>query len=506
MLNSDQDLHPQLDRHPSRSRSLQQPQIVAELSSDRSAAMPIFAEATALAIQLLEAPVAILTTIAGTGYQIGSIAGLGRLSTLPSNPNLQLELAGLEYCHDRIVSNHSSLSIPDFHQQPQLAQSALLRVHGFGAYLGVPVITAARDRIGALAILDFKPRQFSDRDIELLLLVSRLLASEFERKLLSQAQLDRSIGDLQYRATPSFDRGIAATDYGAGDLVDRSVLPTDVTSASAQSIEVATSQHHFVIDDRVRSATQLELLTHLAHELRTPLTSVLGMASVLQQEIYGPLTGKQKDYLGIIHQSGRHLVEIVDEISKLSGSIGETGILTSQQPDQLMLKSVDLEMLCQLAIQSLEPIATKKQQQIVLDLAASEIDPHADRRWLLDKDKVRQIVYYLGLSAIHASTVDRQISIQLTQRPNLLQIQITTNDPDAIRPIPEPIDFAEIDRIAIPISPDSPPDNHIRLGLSLSHLLAAAHGGQIEQTTDRWGYRLSLPQLAAPGAADPTQN
>jgi signal transduction histidine kinase len=497
MLNSDQDLHPQLDRHISRSRSLQQPQIVAELSRDRSAAMPIFAEATALAIQLLEAPVAILTTIAGTGYKIGSIAGLGRLSTLPSNPNLQLELAGLEYCHDRIVSNHSSLSISDFHQQPQLAQSALLRVHGFAAYLGVPVITAARDRIGALAILDFKPRQFSDRDIELLLLVGRLLASEFERKLLSQAQLDRSIGDLQDRATPSFDDAVAAAASESGNIG---------TFASVKSIKVSTPQHCFAIDDRVRSETQLELLTHLVHELRTPLTSVLGMASVLQQEIYGPLTGKQKDYLGIVHQSGRHLVEIVDEISQLSGSIGETLPLASQQPHQIMLKLVDLEMLCQLAIQSLQPIATKKQQQIVLDLAASEIDPHPDRRWLLDKDKVRQIVYYLGLSAIHASAVDRQISIQLTQRPNLLQIQITTNDPDAILPIPESIDLAEIDRIAIPILPDSPPDNHIRLGLSLSHLLAAAHGGQIEPTTDRWGYRLSLPQLAAPGAADPTQN
>jgi signal transduction histidine kinase len=370
-------------------------------------------------------------------------------------------------------------------------------VHGFAAYLGVPVITAARDRIGALAILDFKPRQFSDRDIELLLLVGRLLASEFERKLLSQAQLDRSIGDLQDRATPSFDDAVAAAASESGNIG---------TFASVKSIEVSTPQHCFAIDDRVRSETQLELLTHLVHELRTPLTSVLGMASVLQQEIYGPLTGKQKDYLGIVHQSGRHLVEIVDEISQLSGSIGETLPLASQQPHQIMLKLVDLEMLCQLAIQSLQPIATKKQQQIVLDLAASEIDPHPDRRWLLDKDKVRQIVYYLGLSAIHASTVDRQISIQLTQRPNLLQIQITTNDPDAILPIPESIDLAEIDRIAIPILPDSPPDNHIRLGLSLSHLLAAAHGGQIEPTTDRWGYRLSLPQLAAPGAADPTQN
>jgi signal transduction histidine kinase len=494
MLNSDQDLQLRSNPHVSRSRSLQQPQIVAELSSDRSATMPIFAEATALAIQLLEAPVAILTTIAGTGYQIRSIAGLGRLSALPSNPNLQLELAGLEYCHDRIVSSHSSLSIPDFHQQPQLAQSPLLRVHGLRAYLGVPVIAAARDRIGVLAILDFKPRHFSDRDLELLLVVGRLLASEFERKLLSQAQLDRWISDLQYRATPN--------DYGAGDV---DIFP------GSEAVEIATPPHQAVANDRVHSETQLELLTHLVHQLRTPLTSVLGMASVLQQEIYGSLTGKQKDYLGIVHQSGRHLVEIVDEISQLSGSIGSTVPLASQQLRPLTLKLVDLEMLCQLAIQSLKPIAAKKQQQISLDLPTGESVPSPDRLWSIDKDKVRQIIYYLCLSVSHASAVDRHISIQLIHHPDLLQIQITTNDPGAIISIPEPIELEElpassIDRFATPIPPDSAPDLRIRLGLSLSHLLAAAHGGQIEQTTDKWGYRFSLPQLAAPSAVDPTQN
>jgi signal transduction histidine kinase len=494
MLNSDQDLHPQLNHHVSRSRSLQQPQIVAELSGDRSSTMPIFAEATALAIQLLEAPVAILTTIAGTGYQIASIAGLGRLSALPSNPNLQLELAGLEYCHDRIVSSQDSFSIPDLHQQPQLAQSPLLRVHGLKAYLGVPAISAARDRIGVLAVLDFKPRHFSDRDLELLSVVGRLLASEFERKLLSQAQLDRSIGDLRYRVTPSFDDGIAAVEQG--------------TSSDAE----AAPQPCSAIDDRVRSETQLELLTHLVHELRTPLTSVLGMASVLQQEIYGSLTGKQKDYLGIVHQSGRHLVEIVDEIAQLSGSIGKTLPLASQQSRPLALKLVDLEMLCQLAIQSLEPIAAKKQQQISLNLAAGESVPNPDRRWSIDKDKVRQIIYYLCLSVSHASAVDRQISIQLIHLPTLLQIQITTNDPGAISSIPEePIELEElpvssIDRFVTPIPTDSDPDLRVRLGLSLSHLLAAAHGGRIDRTTDKWGYRLSLPQLAAPGAIDPTQN
>jgi signal transduction histidine kinase len=503
MLNSDQDLQLRSNPHVSRSRSLQQPQFVAELSSDRSATMPIFAEATALAIQLLEAPVAILTTIAGTGYQIASIAGLGRLSALSNNPNLQLELAGLEYCHDRIVSSQSSLSIPDLHQQPPLAQSPLLRVHGLKAYLGVPVITAARDRIGVLAILDFKPRHFSDRDLELLSVVGRLLSSEFERKLLSQAQLDRWIGDLHYRSVSLDNDIIAAAKSGAGDV--------DIF-LNLEVVEVATPPHLAITNDRVRSETQLELLTHLVHELRTPLTSVLGMASVLQQEIYGSLTGKQKDYLGIVHQSGRHLVEIVDEISQLSGSIGSTVPLASRQSRPIALKLVDLELLCQLAIQSLEPIAAKKQQQISLDLAAGQSVPNSDRRWSIDKDKVRQIIYYLCLSVSHASAVDRQISIQLIHLPNLLQIQITTNDPGAISSIPEePIELEELpvsstDRFVTPIPTDSDPDLRIKLGLSLSHLLAAAHGGRIDRTTDKWGYRLSLPQIAAPGAIDLTQN
>jgi signal transduction histidine kinase len=473
--------------------------------------MPIFAEATALASQLLEAPVAILTAIAGTGYQIGAISGLEQLSAMPSNPNLHLELAGLTYCHDRIVSSQSSLSVPDFHQQPQLAQSALLRVHGLTTYLGVPVVTAARDRIGVLAILDFKPRQFSDRDIELLLLVSRLLASEFERKLLSQAQLDRSIGNLHYRVTPNFDDAVAAAAQGTGELETNLPHVTDLSSSGLEAT-VATPPQCFTIGDRIHSETQFELLTHLVQELRTPLTSVLGMASVLQQEIYGSLTSKQKDYLGIIHQSGRQLVAIVDEISQLGGLGGDTAPLKRDLDRQhpLALKLVDLEMLCQLAIQSLEPIAAKKQQQLSLDLPASKLSPTANRLWLLDKDRVRQIIYYLCLSTIHASAADRHISIQLTYLPDLLEIQITTNDPGAILPVGTPSDIEllspAIERATVPMSPDLPSDSRINLGLSLSQILAAAHGGQIELTADRQGYRLSLPQLVAQSAADPTQN
>ena len=478
MLNLDQDLH-HPSNHQNRSRwhslstgeSLAPSQIVSELSIEQSQAMPIFTEATALAARLTDAPVAILTAIAGAGYQIGAIAGLEKLVALPERPNLHLELAGLEYCHDRTIGSDNGSLFTDFRQHPQLSQSSLLRVHGLQAYLGLPIITAAGDRLGTISILDFSARQFGDRDIDILRLVSRLVASEFERKLLSQAQLNHWIGNLQYRSTPGFDDPHTAADFNLA------TLDSPVTSPQSPA-------------PNFQGEIQCKLLTHLAQELRTPLTSVLGMASVLQQEIYGTLTAKQRDYLGIIHHSGRQLVSLVDEISLLGGFVGADAKNDRPQPHQLTLRSVDLEMLCQLALQSLEPLAQKKQQKIKLDLVKSPApvgggDPAIASMWLLDKDKVRQIIYYLSLSLIHASAIDRKISIRVAKLSDTLQIQIVTNDSQVVLP-DLTLNNPQIDR-----------DLRISLGLSLSQSLAASHSGNIVPIANGCGYQLTLPLLIA---------
>jgi len=72
----------------------------------------------------------------------------------------------------------------------------------------------------------------------------------------------------------------------------------------------------------------------------------LGMAGVVSREIYGPLTAKQKEYLEIIQNSGRYLLSLVNEISEL-GALDES-------TQSLNLISVDIEMLCQQAINILE--------------------------------------------------------------------------------------------------------------------------------------------------------
>jgi signal transduction histidine kinase len=333
MLISDKDSDASSNLQVITSSSLQYPAIVTELRIEQSQITPISTEATTLATRLAKAPVAILMVTGKSGCQISSISGLAKLVHLPTNPDLLLELAGLEYCYAQVMSSESKFSVTDCQLHPELCRLPLVKVHGIQAYLGLPIVTAAKDRLGTIAILDFKPRQFNNRELEILQLICRLVASEFERKLLSQDRLDRSIDRLHYGTIQGFDDRIAAAEYRE----DRRLI--DIIDVQA---DLTALKHNLAANEQQQSI-QGELLADLAQELRTPLTSILGMASVLQQEIYGPLCSKQKDYLGIIHRSGQKLVEIVDEISTLSES-NPSGDKLSPPPERpLQIESVTLD-------------------------------------------------------------------------------------------------------------------------------------------------------------------
>jgi two-component system, cell cycle sensor histidine kinase PleC len=60
-------------------------------------------------------------------------------------------------------------------------------------------------------------------------------------------------------------------------------------------------------------------LATMSHELRTPLNAILGFSEVMKAEIMGPMVNKvYKDYAGNIHDSGRHLLNLINEILDLS--------------------------------------------------------------------------------------------------------------------------------------------------------------------------------------------
>src|SRR6202030_3072986 len=60
-------------------------------------------------------------------------------------------------------------------------------------------------------------------------------------------------------------------------------------------------------------------LAQMSHELRTPLNAILGFSEVMQAEIFGPHSvAAYKEYSGDIHNSGVHLLGLINEILDLS--------------------------------------------------------------------------------------------------------------------------------------------------------------------------------------------
>ncbi|HVI86948.1 MAG TPA: PAS domain S-box protein, partial [Dongiaceae bacterium] len=67
------------------------------------------------------------------------------------------------------------------------------------------------------------------------------------------------------------------------------------------------------------SRAKTRFLAHMSHELRTPLNAVLGFTRLMDDELFGPIgVPKYKEYIGLIHESGAHLLSLINDVLDLS--------------------------------------------------------------------------------------------------------------------------------------------------------------------------------------------
>ena len=106
----------------------------------------------------------------------------------------------------------------------------------------------------------------------------------------------------------------------------------------------------------VASTHKSEFLASMSHELRTPLNAVLGFSEVLLEQMFGEINEHQEEYLRDIHDSGKHLLELLNEIldlSKVEAGQMELGYTTfelapvldhaaSMLRERASLKSIDI--------------------------------------------------------------------------------------------------------------------------------------------------------------------
>lgn len=55
-------------------------------------------------------------------------------------------------------------------------------------------------------------------------------------------------------------------------------------------------------------------VAHLAHELRTPLNAIIGYADAIRARVFGPLDERYGEYADIIHEAGRHMLELANDL------------------------------------------------------------------------------------------------------------------------------------------------------------------------------------------------
>lgn len=371
-----------------------------ELGLLEAETIPVFETATQTAADFLEVPICILGFIDQNCHWFKSAVGLSRLGLMNQLATTRSLASDESFC-THVVKSQQFLAISDAQNEPDFAKSVLVQRYGIRAYLGVPLMDFSGNCLGTIAVMDLQPRTFTIKDIKFLELMASWSMSEFERN-----RLLKTIN--------------SSTAYSAPTLPLASISPSEVNSMLVPSgpgvdfVKItATAQTNndslFVIQ------LKLELLAQLTQELRTPLTSVLGMANVVGREIYGPLTSKQKEYIEIIQNSGQYLLSMVNEISELGAE---------ESTRALNLTSVDVEMLCQQAINTLSDAAQRREQQIRLSL-----EPEHGRMWVLDKDKVRHLLYHLVFSVIQAATTGSVIHLHVSHKGDRINFTVSVSHP-----------------------------------------------------------------------------
>ena len=95
------------------------------------------------------------------------------------------------------------------------------------------------------------------------------------------------------------------------------------TFATQSALAIQNARLFQEIADKSRqleaaSRHKSEFLANMSHELRTPLNAIIGFSEVLSQRMFGDLNEKQDEYLRDIHDSGQHLLSLINDILDLS--------------------------------------------------------------------------------------------------------------------------------------------------------------------------------------------
>jgi PAS domain S-box-containing protein len=156
----------------------------------------------------------------------------------------------------------------------------------------------------------------------------------------------------------------------------------DITLRKQAEMEVRRAR------DLAEAANSLksEFMANMSHELRTPLNGIIGFAEFLVDEKRGPLNARQKEYLNDILNSGRHLLQLINDVLDLAKV--EAGKIEFH-PERFQIKDAIREV-CSVSAGTAQQKDIRVDVSVAPELAGVTLDPL----------RFKQVVYNLLSNAL----------------------------------------------------------------------------------------------------------
>ncbi|WP_373529892.1 ATP-binding protein [Nostoc sp.] len=250
------------------------------------------------------------------------------------------------------------------------------------------------------------------------------------------------------------------------------VLATDVTEQQQLCKELAAKNADLIQLNRLKD----EFLACISHELKTPLTAVLGLSRLLVDQQLGELNERQSRYAGLIHQSGRHLMSVVNDILDLTRM--ETGQM------DLTLTSVKIQTVCDRALTEAKAIHTQTSKSTDTPstqntrLSASQFNLSIELgldQMVADELRLRQMLVHLLSNAFKFTEISGEIGLRVSRWEGWIAFTVW----DTGIGIPEHqqhLIFQKFQQLENPLTRQF---EGTGLGLVLTRALARLHGGDV---------------------------
>jgi signal transduction histidine kinase/CheY-like chemotaxis protein len=207
-----------------------------------------------------------------------------------------------------------------------------------------------------------------------------------------------------------------------------------------------------------------EFLASMSHELRTPLTGILGLSESLLLNTYGGLNDEQQNALRMVDKSGRHLLDLINEVLDLSKI--EAGKL------ELQPATCALDGICQASLQMVSSLARQKNLQTSFSMHPISITFRADPR------RLKQMVVNLLSNAVKFTPEHGSIGVDVVGSPAAHEVSITVWDTGiGIHPEDLPRLFQPFVQLDSSLARQFPGTG---LGLAMVQRLAELHGGSVQ--------------------------